>query len=58
MSAGLSMALMPAWGWQSVFFVAVVPLPGLIGAAAILVFLWQRPVIAAQAKVALEKPLS
>ena len=33
-------------------------LPGLVGAAAILVFLWQRPAIAAQAEVALEKPLS
>ncbi|BAN49853.1 aromatic acid/H+ symport family MFS transporter [Metapseudomonas resinovorans] len=26
LSAGLGMLLMPAWGWQSVFFVAVVPL--------------------------------
>ena len=26
LSAGLGMALMPSWGWQSVFFVAVVPL--------------------------------
>ncbi len=26
LSAGLGMALMPTWGWQSVFFVAVVPL--------------------------------
>jgi len=26
LSAGLGMVLMPSWGWQSVFFVAVVPL--------------------------------